>query len=688
MNRFKVKGLGTAALCALALLLLSFVRRAGDVGSSAFHNGVLDNMLVGRVWGTALGWNIFRFGVALLLIHAAFGMACWCLGRLSEYAFPNVRASRSQWILVWAVALILWLLVTNAALFPSSSLGAPYSDVVRAGWGFFDLFHVVSAALICALAGLGAASVWRVASLPRAGRRPHARLLALTGAAVAAIGIAVAYASQSREPVFDKPHVIIIGIDSLRYDVASVRGPKSLAPHVRKFLDSAVSFSDAITPLARTFPSWVSILTGRDPYTTGALVNLIPRSMVHTGDTLGDLYRRAGYHTVYGIDEVRFSNVDGSYGFDQTLTPRIGASDFLLGWFGDTPLLNLVVNSPLGAPLFPHLYANRADASLYEPDEFVDRIDRNVRFDRPTFMAVHLTLAHWPYTWATGGSKPTTSKEAPDVYGRAVQRVDRQFGDIMAVLERRGALKNALVIVLSDHGEGLAQPDDLLIPNGGILGEFDAHLQSTGHGTSVISPHQYQVVLAMQTFGAAHIPLPRGALINEPVSLEDLAPTLADLSGLQTKDRFDGQSLVPLMRGVPGAAESFRNRVRFTESEFNPRGLEIGVAPSTSALANAVQYYRLDPHTDHVEVRPEMLREVLNGRQYGALLGNRLLAAIPRDTEVALYDMVVVGRDGSDPRKLTGPPSAADDPQLAQLWKALMGKLGFTAYELKTDAKP
>jgi len=78
--------------------------------------------------------------------------------------------------------------------------------------------------------------------------------------------------------------------------------------------------------------------------------------------------------------------------------------------------------------------------------------------------------------------------------------------------------------------------------------------------------------------------------------------------------------------------------------------------------------------------------EVLQNRQFGALLGNRLLAAVPRNQEVPVYDIVTVGLDGSDARRVTEPPRLGEDPQLAQLWNALQDRLGFKPYELKSDA--
>ena len=97
----------------------------------------------------------------------------------------------------------------------------------------------------------------------------------------------------------------------------------------------------------------------------------MPRTLVHEGDTLADALKANGYRAIYATDEVRFANFDASYGFDETITPPIGASDFVIGAIGDQPLVNLVAGSPLGAVVFPQIYANRADATTYEPRQFL-----------------------------------------------------------------------------------------------------------------------------------------------------------------------------------------------------------------------------------------------------------------------------------------------------------------------------
>ncbi len=99
---------------------------------------------------------------------------------------------------------------------------------------------------------------------------------------------------------------------------------------------------------------------------------------MHEGETLGDALRARGYRAIYATDEVRFANFDRSFGFDQLITPPVGAADFLLGYAGDMPLVNLVASTPAGGVLFPSNHANRAANVTYRPRHFVSRLEREL----------------------------------------------------------------------------------------------------------------------------------------------------------------------------------------------------------------------------------------------------------------------------------------------------------------------
>jgi arylsulfatase A-like enzyme len=460
----------------------------------------------------------------------------------------------------------------------------------------------------------------------------------------------------------------------LRPDVTRAPDGEELTPEINRFLSGATVFPDALTPLARTFPAWVSILSGKHPHTTGAVINLLTRELIDEGDTLPRMLAKDGYRTVYAIDEVRFSNVDQSYGFEETITPPMGAADFIIGFFSDTPLANLFVNTRAGGWLFPYAYANRAAAVTYDPDTFIERLDDRLEFDEPTFFAVHLALVHWPYSWAA--TRPDANEQDTVVrvarqYRQAAARVDRQFGDLLRMLRNRGALQNAIVVVLSDHGESLGEPISIAA---------DAHAtrhipfreRSFGHGTSVFADGQYRVLLAMQSFGAPELPTRAGARLEVPASLEDIAPTLSAALGLVPERPFDGVSWLPQLQGQP--LGEHERRIRFLETELVPPGLDTGSGfmLSHSMVQSAAQYYRVDPEPDRVLVRAEALDELLGSRQYAATRGAAMLAAVPSDNKRQQH-LVYLERPDTAPVWLTSAPAASTDVG-HELWDALQAR--------------
>jgi hypothetical protein len=311
---------------------------------------------------------------------------------------------------------------------------------------------------------------------------------------------------------------------------------------------------------------------------------------------------------------------------------------------------------------------------LYEPDTFVQRLDRELHFKQPLFLAVHLTLPHWPYSWATSATeqnnlKPEDRAGTRGRYLAALVRADRQFGSLMSVLEQHGVLDNALVVVLSDHGEALGTDADLLSEYLPEKSRGSTGFENQGHGSSVLSPAQYRVVLGLRAYGAADRLLPHGTAVDIPASLLDVTPTLLDLLGIAARERFDGVSLAPALRGGAATMPQLAQRVRFTETEFSPRNL----SPENltgSALARAVTAFELNPNTDRLSIRIQKLDQIMSNRQYAALLGDRALAAaLPGVRADAQHQLVLV----PDPFKrmqqiglAPGSVNAADGERLRQ----------------------
>jgi arylsulfatase A-like enzyme len=679
----KTDGLVLALVAGIALLAVSGLRWLDHAAGSFESTSILRTLVNGPILGTRLGGQIASIGAAHVAVHGAFGFMCWVLAILSGRAWPSVVATRRQWTLLWLMLGTGVVLVLNAGLYPRTSLGDHLEGFARLPVPGGALYQWIAGVAALAVAATILAAAWRAAvqrwsmrSKPRQ-RAPALGWASAAGVVLAALSLAVVRtpdAARQTAPAGtgDRPHVILIGLDSLRCD-QTLRPTDAATPAVDRFLTRAVHFTDATTPLARTFPSWVSLLTGQHPHTTGAFVNLLHDDQMTIRDSLPLAMRRAGYATAYAIDEVRFSNIDASYGFDQTITPPIGAADFIAGLVSDAPLSNVVTNTALGRWLFPFAHANRAIAHLYDPDRFVARVNAELEFDRPTFLGLHLTLAHWPYLWGDQPFRQGVSEDdwVAGHYAPAVRRLDQQFDAVMAMLERKGALQNAIVIVFSDHGEALGKPDDSPWALSGPVEDPYAPQFITGHGTSVLSPHQYRVLLSFRAYGRARLPgIAAPRTIDTPASLEDVAPTLDDLLDLGVRNAFDGRSLRPILEGDADAAASLQQRFRFTETEFNPRGFMPGEKASTSDIEQAIRSYEIDPRTGRLNIRRSERANLLKRRQYAAMRGSRLVAAVP-GLYTPGFRYVALDTRGGLPSSLG--PDAADhaDPEVAALLGAL-----------------
>jgi hypothetical protein len=587
----------------------------------------------------------------------------WGLARLTRSALglPETGWLRT-FVVAWALALAVFTLALNGLWYGGSRFA--FADFgISPTWVGIPSHAVMTGALAAVVAALV------LIALRRKGwpALPRGRALGIAAAAAGTALAAFVFVGGRSEAVAvaDTPNIVILGVDSMRNDLSEVAPRRELTPNVNAFLAGSHRFTDAVTPLARTFPAWVSILTGRHPVSTNARFNLMARSEIHAGDTLADALKAQGYRTVYATDEVRFANFDARYGFDELITPPVGASDFVIAAIGDQPLVNLVAGSRIGAWLFPQVHANRGDAVTYDPDHFVRRLDRELDVRGPSFVAIHLTLAHWPYVRA-GQVEPTTPQAWRPAYSDALEAVDRQFQDVLALLERKGVLENAVVAVLSDHGEALGYPSDSMIRKTGSHLEIWDSLW--GHGTSVVSPHQYGVLLAVRAFGRARLP-GQPATHDWPVTLEDVRPTLEQIATGRAPADVDGVSLLPYLSDPAGSA-ALDARIRFTETCFNTAKMLKGKFTKSGVVSEAGIYYEMDPDSGWVQLRPDRLPEILARKQRAALSRDALLAAIPSwsDGSVAyLYS----DRHAPAPRRLEAPPDPATEPEAARLWQAL-----------------
>ena len=435
-----------------------------------------------------------------------------------------------------------------------------------------------------------------------------------------------------------EPNIIFIGIDSL--------SPHNLShqhtPTINQFINSGVVFKETISPLARTYPSWTTILTGLYPFHNNARYNLMPKDLVQSSTSIAFLLKKLNYEAIYATDDRRFNNIGEEFGFNKIIGPKIGASDFIIGAFNDFPLSNLIINLKISKFLFPYNYINRASYINYYPQSFDNALKDNLILNRnkKIFIAIHFTLAHWPYAWASSSpallGNEYSITERRKIYLSSLERVDREVKDLLQVLKQNGYLENSIVVLLSDHGEAMyyngSRQTNLNNYQGkkpSVFADYIKRKTSTklqksfGHGSDLLSYDQYHCVLAFKIYKHNKL-ITSPKILNARVSLIDLYPTILDYLAIPAKSKFDG---ISLLNYINNKNETPPLRTFIMES---------GILPNQSldrekATEFAKKTYEINNKNGRVQIKKSKLKLLNSQKLYAVIENNWILALYPDD---------------------------------------------------------
>lgn len=335
-----------------------------------------------------------------------------------------------------------------------------------------------------------------------------ARWLLLTAA------LAAACSPQGRAA---PPGVILVSLDTVRADRTSLLGyERPTTPNLERLAREGASFTRAYTMSATTGPSHATLFTGRYAPAHGIYHNGV--SLGPAQVTLAEHLRNRGYETAGVIGSFVLS---GRFGFDQGFDvwdEEFSAEESSLplqDWEG-----HVVPGGGFDRP--GEAITQRA----------LSWLGRNR--SRPFFLFVHYFDAHEPYDpapeWEARFPAATNDPEQVEVarYDAEIAEVDAQVGALLDGLDRLGLAERTLVVVTTDHGQGLLDHDDAY------------------HGTNIYE-EAVRGVLLLRWPGR----IPAGSVLDVPVMQVDVAPTLLDLlsPGSHAELGLPGRSLAGLLLG-------------------------------------------------------------------------------------------------------------------------------------------
>jgi arylsulfatase A-like enzyme len=201
------------------------------------------------------------------------------------------------------------------------------------------------------------------------------------------------------------------------------------------------------------------------PHETGVRVNGLP--IAADVPTLGEIFREAGYDTVYG-GKWHLPKVAGEVRGFRAITRRGGPASEM-----DTPLADACAGFLTGKPRQPFLLVasflnphdicewirDHADPGKYDSTGFPPPpANMGVDPNEPEYLQFHRIAGYDLMSKAVGIAsawKREDFRHYLHAYYRLVEDVDRQAGRVLEALRQTGLDRKTLVVLTSDHGEGL-----------------------------------------------------------------------------------------------------------------------------------------------------------------------------------------------------------------------------------------
>lgn len=368
-------------------------------------------------------------------------------------------------------------------------------------------------------------------------------------------------ASADPAEVPERPNVLMIFVDDLNDYIGAMGHPNAITPHMDRLAQRGVLFTEAYCQAPICGPSRASLMLGLRPSTTGIYGQIEDKDIREASEStrytpfLPEYFRQHGYYTM-GVGKLFHEHVpdgllDESGGRRKGFGPKPDDGPFKWNAEG--------TSTDWGA--FPAEDAAMPDVEA--ADWAAERLQRD--YEKPFFLGVGFLRPHVPWyvpqKWFDRYEKdtivtppwraddfddipaiarridelpmmPTTEwaiennewKNILHAYLACVTFVDEQVGKVLEALASGPHVGNTVVVLLSDHGYRL-----------GEKGTF---------AKNCLWEEATQVPLLFSGPGIA-----RDSVVDAPVELLDVYPTLLDITGLPANPLNEGQSLRDALEG-------------------------------------------------------------------------------------------------------------------------------------------
>jgi choline-sulfatase len=353
----------------------------------------------------------------------------------------------------------------------------------------------------------------------------------------------------------DKPNVLFIMTDQQSYNMMSCMGNKWLqTPNMDKIAEMGYRFEKTYCANPVCMPSRFSLLTGHYASEVGVKENTNawdPKKVtgILATDALGNIFRKAGYETLYSGKTHLYGTKDVSeYGFKiNTTDPYDGPATYaekVLAEMGKTkrekPFFLFL------SFLNPHDICYKAGMDKRYPDKLPEANKK----ETVRLLALQKTLSEAEYHNQVPphvANRSPINDEQPEMvtmaalsrgwnkdewdlynwmYLRLTESVDALIGRVLTALEKSGLEENTIIVFTSDHGD-MHGAHNLILKN-------------------VMFEEAQRVPFIFAGNGIKENVVENSTLVCNGT---DFIPTICDLVGINTPKGLPGISLKPYLTG-------------------------------------------------------------------------------------------------------------------------------------------
>lgn len=318
-----------------------------------------------------------------------------------------------------------------------------------------------------------------------------------------------------------------------------------ITPNLDAFAEQGTRFSQAFTPSPVCSPARACLMTGLPPSATGIHDwlqeyddGVAERSWLSQHDTLPQMFRQAGYHTMLSGKWHLGCELDPPAGFDRAFSMArllkshnwtdvytVDGQPICLGGNRSTFITDYALRFLAERPDDQPFFLNMGYFATHSP--FVDKHHSPEvvsLFEAEKFNQMPREQSH-PWAKNENGPNPAADEFEEERrsrwrgYAAAVAEIDREVGRLINYLQDIGEYDNTLIVYTSDHG--------LSLGHHGVWGK--------GNGTRPVNFYETNLRVPLIASGEGFAP---GATCDLSVSHYDTFQVLANVAGVVPQDQL------------------------------------------------------------------------------------------------------------------------------------------------------